>query len=254
MNKKKNVKKNNDRDKLVQDISKGAISYGVGALGIKGITKVRDRAAMALIGAAPKDSYDANALHKAIRGEDINDKLKIFHIGSPFGSHFASEAVSQSGKAPLSVLAKGRPYVAIPRDSVAVAAHELVHSNDLTGRPVNGYAYGASMLATPWAIRYGILKGASGKDLSTADDIGIGATVAPFLAEETRANIGAFNAIRKMKLQHGLLRTALPLIGSELSYATLAASPFIGHYTAKKFRDFEDSLSYKKKKKNVKAK
>ena len=253
MNKKKNVKKNKKNDHL-GDTGKGIFAFGAGSIGSTAASVLGTTGAVRLLKAGPKEKYDYDKLHEIVRGEAPNDKLKMFHVSDATGSHFSPESASKTGATPFALKAGGKAYVAVPENNVAISAHELVHSRGGVSKPIGMGIYSASKFGTPLAGLYATIQGARGKDLTTGDDIGIAASVAPMLLEETRANVGAFNAIRKMKLQHGLLRTALPLVGSELSYATAAASPFIGHYVAKKFRGFEDSLSSEERKKNVKAK
>ena len=130
----------------------------------------------------------------------------------------------------------------------SIVAHEMGHS---TSKFVNSKAgramYGIGLKAAPVVgvgsgVRYAQARarGASKKELDKIkkqDDIAAVATSLPVVGEETRANLVALRAMKRMGQLNK--RNLIPLLASEASYLSLPAMTPIGHKLVDKYYDWK---------------
>jgi len=243
MAKDKSVKKKEDREltfgEKVLGFGAGSIAGGaVGLGGQIGITLGTIKAMNSNRG----EKFDMEKLRKSVTGKSKDGSLVMIDNKSPLSSHYASKHVIDAGGAPLGRKSGGKRYVSSPHDNAAITAHELAHSSSkFVNHKAGAVAYGLSTLGTAGALPIAaMIQGARGEDLTKTEAAGMLGVSAPMLYEESRANIKAFQALRKMKHRDGLLRASLPLIGSQLSYTGMAALPFAIRKGAKTAREYVD--------------
>jgi hypothetical protein len=115
-------------------------------------------------------------------------------------------------------------------NSPTALAHEFTHSTSPTIMNISHIA--SSVLKTPATIYAGYKAINDDNGLSKKEAAGLAAVMAPMLAEETRANHGAYKAMKKL---HGKLTSEMKnmLLLSEGSYVLGATAPFIAYGLAR---------------------